>query len=141
MIKQIILKIILKNKIKVNENKEENENKRKKYIYMSEILSKAPKRLNPKIGKPFILNNKREKSEILNLKIKIPNQKDEIIISLKKNENIIEKIKEIIPNVNLIPIIIKQIYQCLNYLNLFNSYELDLESDNIFHILNKYINN
>ena len=108
---------------------------------MSELLSKAPKRLNPKIGKPFILNNKSEKSEILNIKIKIPNQKDEIIISLKKNDNIIVKLKEVISNENLIPIIIKQVYQCLNYLDLFNSYQLNFESENIFHIINKCINN
>ena len=110
---------------------------------MSELLSKAPKRLNPKIGKPFILNNKREKNKILNIKIKIPNQKDEIIFSFNKNDNPIQKIKELIPNENenLIPIIIKQIYQCLNYLNLFNSYELNLESQNIIHVISNCINN
>ena len=140
--KKINIENNYQNKLKLNEKKE-NENKGKKYIFMSELLSKAPKRLNPKIGKPFILNNKREKNKILNIKIKIPNQKDEIIFSFNKNDNPIQKIKELIPNENenLIPIIIKQIYQCLNYLNLFNSYELNLESQNIIHVISNCINN
>ena len=56
--------------------------KEKNIIYMSEILSKAPKRLNPKKGN-HLYQITKDKSEILNLKIKILNQK-EIIISLKK---------------------------------------------------------
>ena len=120
---------------------ENKENSEKKYILMSEFLSRAPIRINPKIGKPYLIKNKEEKKNLLNIKIKIPNEKEEIILSLKEGENINKKIKELIKDEKFIPKIIEQIYKTLNYLNLFNSYHLNIDSKKNKKIINNFINN
>ena len=141
---KVINKIIKKNQLKKekkNMYEENKENSEKKYILMSEFLSRAPIRINPKIGKPYLIKNKEEKKNLLNVKIKIPNEKEEIILSLKEGENINKKIKELIKDEKFIPKIIEQIYKTLNYLNLFNSYHLNIDSKKNLKIINNFINN
>ncbi len=119
----------------------QKENTKKKYILMSETLIRIPIRYNPNKGKPFILSHKTEDNNTLfNLKIKIPNQDKEIYISIKKDENPIEKINELKINKELIPRIHKEVNKYLNYLNLSKSYNLTLNSYEQLKILNKYMN-
>ena len=119
----------------------QKENTKKKYILMSETLIRIPIRYNPNKGKPFILSHKTEDNNTLfNLKIKIPNQDKEIYISIKKDENQIEKINELKINKELIPRIHKEVNKYLNYLNLSKSYNLTLNSYEQLKIINKYMN-
>ena len=126
----------------INNNiKNEKETTKKKYILMSEILNRFPIKYNQNKIKPFILSNKTEDNNILlNLKIKIPNQEKEIYISIKKDESPIDKINELKINKELISRIHKEVNKCLNYLNLFSSYNLTNYSYNQLKITNKFIN-
>jgi hypothetical protein len=108
---------------------------------MSETLIRIPIRYNPNKGKPFILRNKTEEDNILlNLKIKIPNQDKEIYISIKKDENPIEKINKLKINKELILKIQKEVNKYLYYLNLSNSFSLKFNSYEQLKIINKYMN-
>ena len=128
------------NKIEENTVKKINEDKPiKKYILMSEILSKAPKTFNKKIRKPYIINNNDEKKTILYLKIKI--QDKEIILSLKEDENIIKKINELEINKNFIPQIKESINKSLNIIKTIKSFDLNYNSKEDLKIIYKYLNN
>ena len=128
------------NKIEENTIKKINEDKPiKKYILMSEILSKAPKTFNKKIRKPYIINNNDEKKTILNLKIKI--QDKEIILSFKEDENIIKKINELEINKNFIPQIKESINKSINIIKTIKTFDLKYNSKEELKIIYKYLIN
>ena len=127
------------NKINYQKSKE------KKYILMSDVLKKSPLKLNPR-SKPFVINNINknennfEDKVILNLKVKIPNEKNDLIIPLRKNDNsftLLNILKEKVLDRNQFNIIFNEVQ---NAINLINNFSHIIIMENSIDSINKIYN-
>ena len=139
-------KINIINFVEENINNNSLKQKEKKYIFMSNILKKAPLKLNPK-SKPFIINNNINNNEniieeknkvILNLKIKIPNEKNDLIIPLQDNDNFFSILstfteKKVLDR-NQCNIILKEVNKAINLIKNFSHIII---KDNSINSMNK----
>ena len=131
------------NKINFQKSKE------KKYILMSDILKKAPLKLNPR-SKPFIINNINKKENnfedkvILNLKVKIPNEKNDLIIPLRKNDNsftLLNILKEKVLDRNQFNIIFNEVQNAINLIQNFSHFIIMKNSIDSMNKIYNFIHN
>ena len=139
---------ILSNLKNQNNSKSENIEKnyeekkfKKKYIYMSDVLSCPPIKINQKCTKPFIINNQDKKKEILlNIKIKKIDSDNYIELPIREEEDplvILDNLKIDLQEIQKKKII-KDIEYSLNIIKHFNT--LYIENDSL-NIINKIKNN
>ncbi len=139
---------ILSNLKNQNNSKSENIEKnyeekklKKKYIYMSDILSCPPIKINQKCTKPFIINNQDKKKEILlNIKIKKTESDNYIELPIREEEDpilILDNLKLDLQEIQKKKII-KDIENSLNIIKHFKN--LYIENDSL-NIINKIKNN
>ena len=124
----------------IEKNYEEKKFK-KKYIYMSDILSCPPIKINQKCTKPFIMNNQDKKKEILlNIKIKKKESDNYIELPIREEEDPILILENLQLDLNEIQKkkIIKDIEYSLHIIKHFNN--LYIENDSL-NIINKIKNN
>ena len=128
----------------INIQESQNEIK-KKYIYMRDIIVNYPKKLNPKNFKPFkmkTIEKKKEKEILLNLKIRIDENGNEIQIPIREGENPINILDNLIININLNEDKMKRIHyeiqKTLNFIN--NSFKTLFIRNNSFYIINEVYN-
>ena len=131
------------NKINFKKSKE------KKYILMSDILKKAPLKLNPR-SKPFIINNINKNENnfedkiILNLKVKIPNEKNDLIIPLRINDNyfiLLNILKEKVLDRNQFNIIFNEVQNAINLIQNFSHFIIMKNSIDSMNKIYNFIHN
>ena len=127
-----------------NMTKNPEEKNKKKYIYMSDILSCPPIRINPKCSTPFMIdNNNRNKNNILlNIKIKLPNSNNFIEIPLRDNDNPISLINKLNMDLSVIEkyIIYEKIENSINFIKHFNDLIISYNNKNFYELNNFIIN-
>ena len=125
-------------------NVKETENEyKKKYIYMRDIIVNYPKKLNPKNFKPFVMKKQieKEKKIVLNLKIKIDNNGNEIEIPIREGENPLNILEKLIIKSDLNEDKMKRInFEIQKTLNFIDSFKNLFIRNNSFDIISE-INN
>ncbi len=112
----------------------------KKYIYMSDILSCPPIKINQKCTKPFIINKQVKNKILLNIKIKIPNSDNYIEIPIREEEDpelIIDNLKLVL-NEYQKKKLIEDIKNSIKFIINFNNLSI---GNNSLDIVNTIINN
>ena len=141
-------KNINNNKINNFQNEKINFNKpeKKNYIYMKDILKKAPLKYNYKCKKPFILDNglniqEKQNDILLNIKILVNNK--ESIISIRTNDDYLSIINLLIEKLridrNQIKKIEKDIQNALKIINNFSKLIINDESNIVMKNINDTI--
>ena len=131
-----------------NENVEKNMKEKKekditkKYIYMSDILSCPPIKINQKCTKPFIINKQVKKKILLNIKIKIPNSNNYIEVPIREEEDpvlIIDNLKLVL-NEYQKKKLIEDIKNSLKLIINFNNLSIGNNSLDILNTIKNNIN-